>query len=107
VAGRACGLAGRGAGGGYGLFVIRLRRIKLSPASVNMLAMGLTPSFAKSLRCDRLDARDTHRRAFSIRAAVCAWILVVACWLWMKHTPRVVDQFRRRTSGGAGCAGIA
>jgi ABC-type uncharacterized transport system permease subunit len=88
--GCACGMgAGVALAAVYGLFVIRLRSDQIvTGMAVNMLAMGLTPFFCKILY-DVTGSTPAIPIAERFQSAplFLAWILVIACWLWMKHTP--------------------
>jgi general nucleoside transport system permease protein len=72
----------------YGIFVIRLRANQIvAGTAINMLALGLTPFLCK-LRYDvtgQTPAIPLDERFQSAPLYLC-WLLVVACWLWMKYT---------------------
>src|SRR6202171_4213282 len=87
--GSACGLAaGVALAAIYGLFVIRLRANQIvAGAAINMLALGLTPFLCKILY-DVTGSTPAIPIADRFQSAplYLSWVLVVICWLWMKHT---------------------
>ena len=73
----------------YGLFVIRLRADQIvAGTAINMLAMGLTPFLCKILYdvTGSTPAIPIGER-FQSAPLYLGWVLVVACYLWMKYTP--------------------
>ncbi len=73
----------------YGLFVIRLRADQIvAGTAINMLAMGLTPFLCKILY-DVTGSTPAIPIGERFRSAplYLSWVLVVACWLWMRYTP--------------------
>jgi ABC-type uncharacterized transport system permease subunit len=73
----------------YGLFVIQLRADQIvSGMAINMLAMGLTPFFCKILY-DVTGSTPPIPIAERFQSAplYIVWLLVAACWLWMRYTP--------------------
>ncbi len=84
--------AGVGAGailaGVYALFVIWLRANQIvAGTAINMLALGLTPFLCKILY-DVTGQTPAIPIAERFRSAplYLAWVLVGACWLWMKYS---------------------
>jgi simple sugar transport system permease protein len=72
----------------YGLFVIRLRANQIvAGTAINMLALGLTPFLCKVLYdvTGQTPAIPKNER-FQTAPLYLSWILVGACWLWVKHT---------------------
>ena len=73
----------------YGLFVIRLRADQIvAGTAINMLAMGLTPFLCKILYdvTGSTPAIPIGER-FQSAPLYLGWVLVAACYLWMKYTP--------------------
>jgi simple sugar transport system permease protein len=73
----------------YALFAIRLRANQIvAGVGINMLAMGLTPFLCKILYdvTGSTPAIPIDERFQSAPLSLC-WLLVVACFLWMKFTP--------------------
>ena len=72
----------------YGIFVIRLRANQIvAGTAINMLALGLTPFLCK-IRYDvtgQTPAIPINER-FQSAPLYLSWVLVVCCWLWLKHT---------------------
>jgi ABC-type uncharacterized transport system permease subunit len=88
--GAACGMAaGSALAAIYGLFVIRLRANQIvAGTAINMLAMGLTPFLCKILYdvTGSTPAIPIGER-FQSAPLYLSWVLVAACFLWMKYTP--------------------
>jgi len=87
--GSACGMAaGILLAALYGIFVIRLRANQIvAGTAINMLALGLTPFLCK-IRYDvtgQTPAIPINER-FQSAPLYLSWVLVVCCWLWLKHT---------------------
>jgi ABC-type uncharacterized transport system permease subunit len=87
--GSACGMAaGILLAALYGIFVIRLRANQIvAGTAINMLALGLTPFLCK-IRYDvtgQTPAIPIDER-FQSAPLYLSWVLVVCCWLWLKHT---------------------
>jgi simple sugar transport system permease protein len=87
--GSACGM---GAGAllalVYGLFVIRLRANQIvAGTAINMLALGLTPFLCK-IRYDVTGQTPPIplSERFQTAPLFLSWVLVAACWLWMRHS---------------------
>lgn len=73
----------------YGLFAIRLRANQIvAGMAINMLALGLTPFLCKVLYdvTGSTPAIPIGER-FRIAPLYGGWMLVAACWVWLKHTP--------------------
>jgi simple sugar transport system permease protein len=71
------------------LFVIRLRADQIvAGTAINMLAMGLTPFLCKILYdvTGSTPAIPIGER-FQSAPLYLGWVLVAACYLWMKYTP--------------------
>jgi ABC-type uncharacterized transport system permease subunit len=89
-AGSACGMAaGIALAAVYGLFVIRFRADQIvAGTAINMLAMGLTPFLCKILYdvTGSTPAIPIGER-FQSAPLYLSWMLVAACFLWMKYTP--------------------
>jgi general nucleoside transport system permease protein len=72
----------------YGIFVIRLRANQIvAGTAINMLALGLTPFLCK-IRYNvtgQTPAIPLDER-FQSAPLYLSWVLVVFCWLWLKHT---------------------
>jgi ABC-type uncharacterized transport system permease subunit len=88
--GALCGLAaGMVIAAIYGLFVIRLRANQVvAGMAINMLALGLTPFLCKVLYdvTGSTPAIPVAER-FQTAPLYLSWALVVAIFLWMKHSP--------------------
>jgi simple sugar transport system permease protein len=88
--GAGCGMAaGAALAAIYGLFVIRLRANQIvAGTAINMLAMGLTPFLCKILYdvTGSTPAIPIGER-FQSAPLYLSWVLVAACFLWMKYTP--------------------
>lgn len=85
-------LAGMGAGAAfaalYALFVIALRANQIvAGTAINMLAAGATPFLCK-IFFDSTGATPSLplEARFSFTPVYLAWILVAACWAWMRLT---------------------
>lgn len=88
--GSLCGIgAGMALAAIYGLFVIRLRADQIiTGMAMNMLALGLTPFLCKILYdvTGSTPAIPIAER-FQYAPLYLSWLLVAACWFWMRHTP--------------------
>jgi general nucleoside transport system permease protein len=73
----------------YALFVIRLRADQIvAGTAINMLAMGATPFLCKILYdvTGSTPAIPMGQR-FESAPLYLSWVLVAACYLWMRYTP--------------------
>jgi simple sugar transport system permease protein len=88
--GSVCGMmAGILLAGIYGVFVIRLRANQIvSGTAINMLALGLTPFVCKIL-FDVTGSTPAIPIADRFQSAplYLSWILVLICWVGLRHTP--------------------
>jgi simple sugar transport system permease protein len=84
----AAGMAGCLLAAFYGVFVIRLKANQIvSGTAINMLAAGAAPFFCKILYGATGNSPGIPLESrFQLAPVWIAWILVVAVWLWMRHT---------------------
>jgi simple sugar transport system permease protein len=73
----------------YGLFVIRLRADQIvAGTAINMLAVGATPFLCKILYDLTVSTPAIPMsQRFESAPLYLSWVLVAACYLWMRYTP--------------------